>query len=64
MYEYSFEEEKDFRSILSKSTGGRPSTDYEITLDMVKVIGGLKYLTIKNAHKKRRLHKKRLQLKW
>lgn len=38
MCEYGFEEEKDFRSILSKSTGGRPSTDYEITLDMAKEI--------------------------
>lgn len=38
MCEYGFEQEKDFRSILSKSTGGRPSTDYEITLDMAKEI--------------------------
>lgn len=38
MCEYGFEEEKDFRPILSKSTGGRPSTDYEITLDMAKEI--------------------------
>lgn len=38
MCEYGFEEEKDFRSILSKSTRGRPSTDYEITLDMAKEI--------------------------
>lgn len=41
MCEYGFEEEKDFRSILSKSTGGRPSTDYEITLDMAKEISML-----------------------
>lgn len=41
MCEYGFEEEKDFRSILSKSTGGRPSTDYEITLDMAKEIAML-----------------------
>ena len=38
MCEYGFEQEKDFRSILSKSTGGRPSSDYEITLDMAKEI--------------------------
>lgn len=38
MCEYGFEQEKDFRSILSKSTGGRPSTDYEITIDMAKEI--------------------------
>lgn len=41
MCEYGFEENKDFRSILSKSTGGRPSTDYEITLDMAKEISML-----------------------
>lgn len=38
MCEYGFEPERDFRSILSKSTGGRPATDYEITLDMAKEI--------------------------
>ena len=35
---YGFEENQDFRSKMSKSTGGRPSTDYEITLDMAKEI--------------------------
>ncbi len=36
MCEYGFEEGKDFRSFLSKSTGGRPSHDAEITIDMAK----------------------------
>ena len=38
MTEYGFEEEKDFIPFLEESTGGRPSTDYEITLDMAKEI--------------------------
>lgn len=39
MADYGFEEGEDFYSILSKtSTGGRPSTDYEITVDMAKEI--------------------------
>lgn len=36
MCEYGFEEGKDFRSFLSKSTGGRPKHDAEITIDMAK----------------------------
>lgn len=38
MAEYGFEENKDFYSILSKTseTGGRPSTDHEITIPMAK----------------------------
>jgi len=36
MLDYGFEEQKDFTSILGKSTGGRPSTDYALTLDMAK----------------------------
>lgn len=36
MCEYGFEEGKDFRSFLSKSTGGRPAQDAEITIDMAK----------------------------
>ena len=28
MFDYGFEEEKDFTSILGKSTGGRPTIDY------------------------------------
>lgn len=36
MCEYGFEEGLDFSSILSKSTGGRPSTDHQITIDMAK----------------------------
>jgi phage anti-repressor protein len=34
--EYGFSEGQDFLSILTKSTGGRPSTEYHITLDMAK----------------------------
>lgn len=36
MCDYGFEEGTDFCSILSKSTGGRPSTDHAIKLDMAK----------------------------
>lgn len=38
MCEYGFEEGKDFSSFLSESTGGRPSTDHILTLDMAKEI--------------------------
>lgn len=38
MFEYGFEEEKDFTPILAKSTGGRPSVDYALTLDCAKEI--------------------------
>ena len=38
MCEYGFEEGKDFYSILSESTGGRPATNHELTLDMAKEI--------------------------
>lgn len=34
--EYGFQEGEDFRSFLSKSTGGRPSREYSITLDTAK----------------------------
>ena len=36
MCDYGFTEEKDFCSILSESTGGRPSTDHAITIPMAK----------------------------
>lgn len=36
MCEYGFEEGNDFCSFLSESTGGRPSTDHILTLDMAK----------------------------
>lgn len=36
MCEFGFEPEKDFCSILSESTGGRPSTDHILKLDMAK----------------------------
>lgn len=40
MCEYGFEEGKDFYSKMSKTleTGGRPSTDYDISVDMAKQI--------------------------
>ncbi|MDQ6477840.1 phage antirepressor KilAC domain-containing protein [Dyadobacter sp. LHD-138] len=38
MFDYGFEEGKDFTPILAKSTGGRPSIDYAITLDSAKEI--------------------------
>jgi len=34
--EYEFEEGKDFCSILSESTGGRPAKEYALSLDMAK----------------------------
>ena len=36
MCEYGFSEEKDFWTKMSESTGGRPSTDHTISLDMAK----------------------------
>ncbi len=36
MCEYGFTESKDFYSILSKSTGGRPAADHMITIPMAK----------------------------
>ena len=38
MCEYGFSEGVDFCSFLSESTGGRPSTDHAITIDMAKEI--------------------------
>lgn len=41
MVEYGFSEGKDFYSKMSKTsetTGGRPATDYDITVDMAKQI--------------------------
>lgn len=38
MLEYGFEEGKDFITFLLESTGGRPSSDYAITLDCAKEI--------------------------
>lgn len=38
MCEYGFTEGKDFCSFLSESTGGRPSTDHQLTIDMAKEI--------------------------
>ena len=36
MCEYGFEEGKDFYSILSKSSGGRPGADHAVTIPMAK----------------------------
>jgi len=41
MFEYGFEEQIDFTPILGKSTGGRPSIDYALTLDTSKEISML-----------------------
>ena len=41
MFEYGFEEKKDFISILGESTGARPSLDYALTLDTAKEISML-----------------------
>ena len=38
MTNYGFEVEKDFCSKMSESTGGRPATDFDITVDMAKQI--------------------------
>jgi len=38
MKEYGFEEEKDFITEMLESTGGRPSKDYQISIDMAKEI--------------------------
>ena len=36
MKEYGFEERKDFITNMLESTGGRPSKDYQISIDMAK----------------------------
>lgn len=38
MCDYGFEEGKDFYSKMSKTSeqGGRPATDYEVSIDMAK----------------------------
>lgn len=41
MREYGFEAQKDFTTFLSESTGGRPSQDAQITVDMAKEIAML-----------------------
>ena len=38
MVAYDFDEGKDFSSFLSRSTGGRPSVDHAMKLDMAKEI--------------------------
>lgn len=41
MFGYGFEEDVDFTTILWKSTGGRPSTDFALTIDTAKEIAML-----------------------
>ncbi len=41
MFEYGFEDGKDFVSILEESTGGRRKTDFALTLDTAKEISML-----------------------
>lgn len=41
MFDYGFEEGKDFTPILAKSSGGRPPMDYALTLDCAKEISML-----------------------
>jgi anti-repressor protein len=41
MFEYGFEEDKDFIPILEKSTGGRPSVDYALSISCAKEIAML-----------------------
>lgn len=36
MVEYGFAEDQDFQTILSESSGGRPSTNHAMTIDMAK----------------------------
>ncbi len=38
MCEYGFEEGTDFWSKMTESTGGRPSTEYDVSMDMAKQI--------------------------
>ena len=47
MIKYGFEEGKDFTPFLAKSYGGRPRTEYAMTLDMAKEIS-----MIQHGHKK------------
>ena len=44
MCDYGFEESKDFWTKMSKSTGGRPSTQYELSIDMAKIKIGRRVL--------------------
>lgn len=39
MVDYGFTEGQDFLTLLSESTGGRPSTDHAVTIDMAKELG-------------------------
>jgi anti-repressor protein len=41
MCEYGFSEGIDFSTFLSESTGGRPATDHQLTIDMAKEIAML-----------------------
>ena len=41
MFEYGFEQDKDFTPFLTESIGGRPGTDYALTMDCAKEISML-----------------------
>lgn len=41
MCEYGFEENRDFLTIMLESTGGRPASDHQLTIDMAKEIAML-----------------------
>lgn len=41
IFEYGFQEDIDFASFSTKSTGGRPSTDYALSIDCAKEISML-----------------------
>lgn len=41
MFDYGFEEDLDFTPFMRKSTGGRPSVDYVLTIDCAKEISML-----------------------
>lgn len=61
MCEYGFEEGKDFYSFLSESTGGRPKTEYQLTIEMAKEICMLQR---SDEGKQARLYFIELEKKW
>lgn len=61
MCEYGFEEGKDFYSFLSESTGGRPKTEYQLTIEMSKEICMLQR---SDEGKQARLYFIELEKKW
>lgn len=61
MCEFGFEEGKDFYSFLSESTGGRPKTEYQLTIEMSKEICMLQR---SDEGKQARLYFIELEKKW